>query len=432
MEQELRGSTRLGNYLRRLRIGYGLSLRRVEDKAKTGGGEIDNSQLSRYERGKCYPSFDKLCLLANIFNVPIQNFSDVLDLERVDPFDPAPSATYADLREEANREWDQGNHARAYAIYETALARLEDGVEGEVNPETLARARFNLARTLLRMGKISLAETELRLILRRHKEISATTECAVLGCLADAHEDKGDRYLALLESEKALAIARKDANAEYEGYALHRIGRLHFVDGDYEKALEGFREARERLEDRASRYDLTLIRINIGFCQAMIGRMDRGIRELKEALQIASKEGFRRCSTFALLYLGQIHLLKQEHVRARDYFEEAELMAHGGEERFVDILFHNVWHELGLAVVLCGIVVLFFLGEWRGVESSDVALDAHHGWLADFQVEVGALELHASSKELVDLGLLAGDFGCGGDPLFGGLDGGFGRCAGHG
>ena len=41
MEQELRGSTRLGNYLRRLRIGYGLSLRRVEDKAKTGGGEID-------------------------------------------------------------------------------------------------------------------------------------------------------------------------------------------------------------------------------------------------------------------------------------------------------------------------------------------------------------------------------------------------------
>src|SRR6266540_3360373 len=118
VEQELRGSTRLGNYLRRLRVGYGLSLRRVEDKAKTGGGEIDNSQLSRYERGKCYPSFDKLCLLANIFNVPIQNFSDVLDLERVDPFLPAESATYEDLKAEASREWDQGNYARAYAIYE--------------------------------------------------------------------------------------------------------------------------------------------------------------------------------------------------------------------------------------------------------------------------------------------------------------------------
>jgi transcriptional regulator with XRE-family HTH domain len=344
MEQELRGSTRLGNYLRRLRVGYGLSLRRVEDRAKTGGGEIDNSQLSRYERGKCYPSFDKLCLLANIFNVPIQNFSDVLDLERVEPYEPPASATYEDIKAEANREWDQGNYARAYAIYETALARIEDGVEEGVDPETLARARFNLARTLLRMGKISLAETELRLILRRHREISPTTEVAVLGALADAHEDKGDRYLALLESEKALAIAREAANVEYEGYALHRIGRLHFLDAEYARALESFRGARTLLEDKASRYDLTLIRINIGFCQAMLGKVDRGIRELREALQVAGKEGFRRCSTYALLYLGQIHLAKQEMAKARDYFEEAELMAHGGEERFVDILFQTAYH----------------------------------------------------------------------------------------
>ena len=87
VERDLRGSARLGNYLRRLRSGYGLSLRRVEEKAKADGGEIDNSQLSRYERGKCYPSFDKLCVLANIFNVPIQNFSDLLDLEHIEQFE---------------------------------------------------------------------------------------------------------------------------------------------------------------------------------------------------------------------------------------------------------------------------------------------------------------------------------------------------------
>ncbi len=34
--------------------------------------------------------------------------------------------------------------------------------------------------------------------------------------------------------------------------------------------------------------------------------------------------------------------------------------------RFVNILFRNVWHELGLAILLTAIVVLFFLGEWRG------------------------------------------------------------------
>ena len=33
---------------------------------------------------------------------------------------------------------------------------------------------------------------------------------------------------------------------------------------------------------------------------------------------------------------------------------------------FVGILFENVWHELGLAVILTGLALMFFLGEWRG------------------------------------------------------------------
>ena len=53
------------------------------------GGEIDNSQLSRYEKGICYPSFDKLRVLASVFNVSIQSFSDVVDLESFEQFKPA-------------------------------------------------------------------------------------------------------------------------------------------------------------------------------------------------------------------------------------------------------------------------------------------------------------------------------------------------------
>ena len=33
---------------------------------------------------------------------------------------------------------------------------------------------------------------------------------------------------------------------------------------------------------------------------------------------------------------------------------------------FVNILFDNVWHELGIAVLLTAVAVLLFLGEWRG------------------------------------------------------------------
>ncbi len=41
---------------------------------------------------------------------------------------------------------------------------------------------------------------------------------------------------------------------------------------------------------------------------------------------------------------------------------------------FVEILFANVWHELLLAVILTGIAVLFFLGEWRGTLIAMVTL----------------------------------------------------------
>ncbi|MBC8134686.1 MAG: efflux RND transporter permease subunit [Fibrella sp.] len=43
------------------------------------------------------------------------------------------------------------------------------------------------------------------------------------------------------------------------------------------------------------------------------------------------------------------------------HFEVAYDNAH-----FVGILFDNVWHELGIAVLLTALAVLFFLGEWRG------------------------------------------------------------------
>ena len=85
----LKGSQRLGSYLRRLRSGYGYSLRRVEERARAEGGEIDNSQLSRYEKGICYPSFDKLRVLASVFNVSIQSFSDVVELEAYEELKPA-------------------------------------------------------------------------------------------------------------------------------------------------------------------------------------------------------------------------------------------------------------------------------------------------------------------------------------------------------
>src|SRR5205823_3195808 len=41
---------------------------------------------------------------------------------------------------------------------------------------------------------------------------------------------------------------------------------------------------------------------------------------------------------------------------------------------FVSILFHNVWEELGLAILLTAVALLFFLGEWRGTLIAPITL----------------------------------------------------------
>src|SRR5512134_2499654 len=119
-ESALKGSVRLGSYLRRLRVGYGYSLRRVEERAKAEGGEIDNSQLSRYEKGICYPSFDKLRILANVFNVSIQSFSDVVELEAFEDLKP-DSGDPAVLQEHAIASLKAGDIGLAFATFERAI-----------------------------------------------------------------------------------------------------------------------------------------------------------------------------------------------------------------------------------------------------------------------------------------------------------------------
>ena len=111
------GSVRLGAYLRRLREGYGYTLRKVEEHAVALGEAIDNSQLSRFEKGKAVPSFEKLRALGRVFNVPVQNFSDVLDLEEYQHLKPR-SADYDELLR-AGGEWlARGEPGRAFVTYD--------------------------------------------------------------------------------------------------------------------------------------------------------------------------------------------------------------------------------------------------------------------------------------------------------------------------
>ncbi len=341
--EEQRGSARLGTYLRRLRTGYGFSLRRVEMKARAEGGEIDNSQLSRYERGRCYPSFDKLCILANVFNVSVQNFSDVLEMEKYDAYKPAPERGFAELQALGHVELETGNFGRAYVTYESALQAAETAQDSDVE-DRRATARYKMAFALFRMGKINLAESEVRLVLRDHRRISPRTQFLALLMLSNIHDERGDRYLSLLEAERCLELAKALQNPTDQAYALHAIGRTCFEEGDFVRAAEVHAQALEMAREAASPQETVLLLANLGYCHVMLGKSEKGLKEIREALALSRKQGLKRGVAYCLRILGQIHFEEGKLARSREHLEEAEMVAHSADSPYIDILFQAAYY----------------------------------------------------------------------------------------
>lgn len=347
--QNLKGSPRLGSYLRKLRTGYGYSLRRVEERARAEGGEIDNSQLSRYEKGICYPSFDKLRILASVFNVSIQSFSDVVDLEIFEELKPA-SGSPEELVREGIESLRAGDNARAFAIFERTLELLSEAQPTPENQELTGRARINQAAALTRLGKLSLAEQELRSALRSADRLPPTLQARALLSLANIHADQGDSFLSEMEAERADRLAREESLDLLAAMAVHTQARVLADQRQYARAIERFREASTLYAKCDEAYEALRVRVNIGACYVWLGKVREGVRMLRAAINDARTDEHRRIESLAWRSLGQAYYRQHDHKRARSCFRESNALAFYNNERQVDILFFNAYYDWKMAV----------------------------------------------------------------------------------
>ena len=348
----LKGSTRLGSYLRKLRSGYGYSLRRVEERARAEGGEIDNSQLSRYEKGICYPSFDKLRVLASVFNVSIQSFSDVVDLEGFQELRP-DSDDPRELMDQGNSAMKSGDHGRAFACYEQAIDTLLERVNEAESRRMIGQERVSQAGALTRLGKLSLAEQELRSALRTSIDLDPMTRVRGLLSLANIHADLGDTMLSEIEAEKASILARNNNMDRLAAMATHTLARVLAVQGSFESAVESYRGAAALYSNCGEEFEALRVRISIGTCFVDLGKHREGVRMLRTALSEAKSSGHRRLQTLAWSHLGQAFYRNDDAERARGCFREADALALYNGEKQADILFLSAYYQ------------------WRMAESSD-------------------------------------------------------------
>lgn len=347
-EAALKGSVRLGGYLRRLRTGYGYSLRRVEERAKAEGGEIDNSQLSRYEKGICYPSFDKLRVLANVFNVSVQAFSDVVDLEEFESLRPS-SGDPGEVVAAGQDAVRNGDYGRAFAAYEKAVDLLQATAPGGQRDAALGQARVSLAHVLARLGKLALAEHELKQALRMVDRLGAPAAARALLALSNLHADQGDLFLAEIEAERAHALARSLEDRGVAAMAVHMVGRVLAERSSPAAAIERYREAEALYAEAGNAFEAIKVRINIGDCFVALGKTREGIRLLRAALHEAHAGGYRRLEAQAWSDLGEAHYRLPDLAQAQNCFRQSDALSGSGSERYPDLLFFNSFYEWKMA-----------------------------------------------------------------------------------
>jgi tetratricopeptide (TPR) repeat protein len=321
----------------------------VEERARAEGGEIDNSQLSRYEKGICYPSFDKLRILANVFNVSIQSFSDVVDLEVFEELKPAGGEP-AELQDAGVQAVKEGDSGKAFALFERAIEMLSDRPMDAETQEQLGRARVNQAAALTRLGKLALAEQELRNALKLSERLSPRLQARALLALAGIHADQGDHFLSEMEADRAYQIAARESIDVIAAQALTAHGMVLHERGQPAEAIERFREAAKYYNESEQKFEAVQVRINIGACYVALGKTREGIRMLRESLNEARNGNHRRLEALAWSNIGEAYYRQGDTRRARGCFRESDALAIYNNEKHPDILFFNSFFEWKMAV----------------------------------------------------------------------------------
>lgn len=337
------GSThRLGSYLRQLREGYGYTLRKVEEQSQALGEPIDNSQLSRFEKGKAVPSFEKLRALARIFNVTVQNFSDVLDLEEFSSYRPV-DGDYDRLIRSGDEVFARGEHGRAFVIYERALEVARRGVDPGEGADRDIAARWRMTSALKALGKLSLAEAELRNIFKNRRHLGRRTHLRCLLELSHVNRQLGDLYIATLLCKECLELAVEDRDVETQARVLNNLGSIHHDEGDHEQAL-GYFERSYQLFDELGFQKLRLtVLTNLGGCLVSVHRFEEGIARLRQAYAEARNRAYRRVAALAANRQAEAFYGRGDYAAARGQLAESDSLASAGGESYDDILFGNAY-----------------------------------------------------------------------------------------
>jgi tetratricopeptide (TPR) repeat protein len=210
-------------------------------------------------------------------------------------------------------------------------------------------ARLAAAIALANMEKRSLAEYELRQLLRHDKDLDEDLIARALIQLCSVHQSLGDSLLAENEARRALSIAEKTGREELLAHAHQHLGRIYADRGDTDPALVHTHEALARFRAISSIDDALRAKVTLGPLYARRDQFREGVRLLKEVQEEARALGRRYILALASAWLGELYFRHGDSEQARRRIRESSALASSGGAQYVDILFVNAFYQWQIA-----------------------------------------------------------------------------------
>lgn len=185
----------------------------------------------------------------------------------------------------------KGDLDQALALFDGALARARQDHEAE----NVNKALSNLSTCYIEMGQYEQAAKGLREIILRSSDDE--TICGASYNLSISLRRLGKHQKAFVYARKAIEKSRALGDLNWMARCHNLMGNIYLVQSHLDKSLVEYRKAlRLRLkEPELNRFSVAILKDNIGYCLMLQGHYERGIQAVREALDIVTEIGSKKC-----------------------------------------------------------------------------------------------------------------------------------------
>jgi CHAT domain-containing protein len=245
-----------------------------------------------------------------------------------------------------DRLGDQGEHAKAYEIYELSLNVAQD--IGDQGSE--AEALRGMASSCALIGKLDQALELARRSLELRQQVGDRAAIAAgLVSLGYIHRLRDELGPALEYYRKGLTIRSELGNKSGVASTLREIGVIHYLQGEYTEALDFYAQSLRLYEELQLRSEIAQTLYNNGVVHRALADFDRALDYYEQSRRIRMEMADRNGVASCLLSIANVYSDKGQYSKAIECYQQ------GMEIR------KSLKDQLGIALSLNGMANIYLM-----------------------------------------------------------------------